>query len=73
VVVVHGNSAEETPAPYARYLARAVRTRFGLRGTPLKIEFRTNENPYAGRRNPLTPRQARHRKRLIRHARRRGR
>ena len=73
VVVIHGNSAEETPDPYARYLARAVRTRFGLRGTPLKIEFRSNENPYAGRRNPLTPRQARHRKRLIRHARRRGR
>ena len=73
VVVIHGNSAEEIPDPYARYLARAVRTRFGLRGTPLKIEFRSNENPYAGRRNPLTPRQARHRKRLIRHARRRGR
>ena len=73
VVVVHGNSAEETPAPYARYLARAVRTRFGLRGTPLRIEFRSNENPYAGKRNPLTPRQARHRKRLIRHSRRRGR
>lgn len=71
VVVIHGNSAEETPEPYARYLARAVRTRFGLRGTPLRIEFRSNENPYAGRRNTLTPRQARHRKRLLRHARRR--
>ncbi len=73
VVVVHGNLAEETPEPYARYLARAVRTRFGLRGTPLRIEFRSGENPYAGRRNTLTPRQARHRKRLLRHARRRGR
>ena len=73
VVVVHGNSVEETPEPYARYLARAVRTRFGLCGTPLRIEFRSGENPYAGRRNPLTPRQARHRKRLLRHARRRSR
>lgn len=73
VVVVHGNSAEETPEPYARYLARAVRTRFGLRGTPLRVEFRSGENPYAGRRNALTPRQARHRKRLLRHARRQGR
>ena len=72
VVVVHGNLAEETPEPYARYLARAIRTRFGLHGTPLRIEFRSGENPYAGRRNPLTPRQARHRKRLLRHARRRG-
>ncbi len=72
VVVVHGNSVEETPEPYARYLARAVRTRFGLCGTPLRIEFRSGENPYAGRRNPLTPRQARRRKRLLRHAKRRG-
>ncbi len=71
VVVVHGNSAEETPDPYARYLARVVRTRFGLHGTPLRIVFRSNENPYAGKRNTLTPRQARHRKRLLRHARRR--
>ncbi len=73
IVVIHGNSAEEVPEPYARYLARAVRTRFGLRGTPLRIEFRSGENPYAGRRNRLTPRQVRHRKRLLRHARRRGR
>ena len=58
IVVIHGNSAEEVPQPYARYLARAVRTRFGLRGTPLRIEFRSGENPYAGRRNRLTPRQA---------------
>ena len=71
VVVMHGNSAEETPEPYARYLARSVRTAFGLRGTPLRIEFRSTENPYAGRRNPLTPRQARRRKRLLRHAKRR--
>ena len=72
VVVVHGSSAEETPDPYARYLARTVRTRFGLHGTPLRIEFRSGENPFAGRRNPLTPRQARRRKRLLRHAKRRG-
>ena len=71
VVVIHGNGAEETPEPYARYLARAVRTRFRLRGTPLRIEFRSGENPYAGRRNTLTPRQARHRKRMMRHVKRR--
>ena len=73
VVVIHGNGVEETPEPYTRYLARAVRTRFRLRGTPIRIEYRSNENPYAGRRNTLTPRQVRHRKRLLRHARRRRR
>jgi GTP-binding protein len=39
---------------------------FRLEGTPLRIELRTDENPYAGRRNELTPRQQRKRDRLVR-------
>ena len=39
---------------------------FHLEGTPLRVEFRTDENPFAGRRNELTPRQVRKRQRLIR-------
>ena len=31
-----------------------------------RIEFRTDENPFAGRRNELTPRQVRKRQRLVR-------
>ena len=41
-----------------------------LRGTPLRLEFRTGDNPYAGRRNTLTPRQQYRRKRLIKHVKR---
>lgn len=37
-----------------------------LRGTPLRIEFKTGENPYAGRRNVLTDRQRRKRGRMMR-------
>jgi GTP-binding protein len=37
-----------------------------LKGTPVRVEFRTTENPFAGRRNKLTPRQAKHRKRMLR-------
>jgi len=44
---------------------------FRLEGTPMRIEFRTDENPYAGRRNELTPRQQRKRNRLVR-SRKRG-
>lgn len=71
VVVIHGNQVDAVPAPYARYLAREIRTGFGLDGTPLRIEFRAGENPYEGRRNKLTPRQMRRRKRVRRHAARR--
>jgi GTP-binding protein len=37
-----------------------------LKGTPVRVELRTTDNPFAGRRNTLTPRQAQHRKRLLR-------
>jgi GTP-binding protein len=67
VVVIHGNQTEHVPDAYRRYLENYFRKRFRLEGTPMRIEFRTDENPYAGRRNELTPRQRRKRKRLVRH------
>ena len=72
VIVVHGNRTDLVPASYRRYLAGRFRAAFALVGTPLRIEFRTGENPFKGRRNALTPRQHRRRERLRRHAARRG-
>ena len=73
VIVVHGNRTDLVPASYRRYLAGRFRAAFALVGTPLRIEFRTGENPFRGRRNTLTPRQRRRRERLRRHAAGRGR
>jgi len=73
VIVVHGNRTELVPDSYRRYLAGRFRSAFALVGTPLRIEFRTGENPFKGRRNTLTPRQHRRRIRLLRHAARRRR
>jgi GTP-binding protein len=73
VVVVHGNQTEHVPDAYRRYLENYFRKRFRLQGTPMRIEFRTDENPYAGRRNELTPRQQRKRKRLMRRVKGKGR
>ncbi len=70
-VVVHGNQTAALPDSYRRYLANTYREQLGLRGTPVRVEFRTSSNPFAGRRNPLTPRQQRRRKRLLRHVKRR--
>ena len=69
VVVIHGTQAERTPEDYRRYLCNCFRKAFDLFGTPVRVEFRSEDNPYAGRRNPLTPRQQRKRKRLLRHRR----
>jgi len=71
VVVIHGNQTQHLPDAYRRYLEKHFRRVFRLDGTPLRIELRTDENPYAGRRNELTPRQQRKRNRLVR-SRKRG-
>ena len=65
VVVIHGNQTQHVPEAYRRYLENHFRGVFRLQGTPMRIEFRTDENPFAGRRNPLTPRQQRKRQRMI--------
>ena len=71
VIVIHGTQTEAVPESYRRYLAKSYRKAFNLEGTPVRIVFRTGANPYERKKNVLTPRQQRRRKRLIRHARRR--
>ncbi|MDE2089318.1 MAG: ribosome biogenesis GTPase Der [Gammaproteobacteria bacterium] len=70
LIVVHGNQTEHVPASYRRYLANAFRQALKLTGTPVRVEFKSGENPFRGRKNELTPRQREKRKRLLRHARR---
>jgi GTP-binding protein len=66
IIVVHGNQAQRLPDHYKRYLENAFREALRLKGTPVRVELRTGENPFGGRRNKLTPRQAKHRKRMLR-------
>jgi GTPase len=72
VIIIHGNQTADIPAAYRRYLVNRFREVLGLRGTPLRIEFRTGENPYAGRRNVLTERQKKKRGRMMNFVRRKG-
>lgn len=68
VVVIHGNQTEDVPDSYRRYLINFFRRSLGLYGTPLRLEFRSGENPFEGVRNTLTPRQIAKRRRLVRFA-----
>ena len=65
VIVIHGNQTERVPDAYRRYLINRFRKAFKLRGTPVRLNFKSSENPYKGKRNKLTPRQERRRKRLM--------
>lgn len=46
VIVIHGNSLQSVPASYRRFLERRFREAFDLRGTPMKVEFKSGRNPY---------------------------
>jgi len=70
VIVIHGNQVEHVPDAFRRYLVNTFREAFRLHGTPVRIEFRSDPNPFAGRRNELTQRQVKKRRRLMRHAKR---
>jgi GTP-binding protein len=49
IVVIHGNGLERVPETYRRYLEAHFRETFALKGTPLRIEFRSTRNPFAER------------------------
>lgn len=66
---VHGNQTQELPASYVRYLENVYRDTLKLIGTPVKIEFARSNNPYAGRKNELTPRQEKRREKMIKSSR----
>ena len=65
VIVIHGNQTDSLPEAYRRYLINRFRKAFKLKGTPVRLAFKKGKNPFAGRRNTLTPRQERKRKRLM--------
>jgi GTPase len=71
LIVVHGNQVAHVPEAYRRYLINTYREAFRLHGTPVKVEFRSDNNPFAGRRNELNERQIQKRRRLIKHSKRR--
>ncbi|RLA45756.1 MAG: ribosome biogenesis GTPase Der [Gammaproteobacteria bacterium] len=65
LIVIHGNQTGNVPTSYQRYLEKVYRRELALVGTPVRIEFRTSENPYAEKRNKLTQRQVQRKRRLM--------
>lgn len=69
-VVIHGSRTKHLAESYRRYLENFFRKRYKLEGTPIRIDFREGENPYAGKKNVLTEGQLKRRQRMIRNAKR---
>lgn len=64
-ILVHGNQTEKLPLSYHRYLINEFRAAFQLKGVPILLEFKTGENPFKGKRNVLTNRQLKKRRRTL--------
>jgi len=64
IIVIHGTQTEAVPDAYRRYLSNGFQKYLKLEGTPIRIEFKTGKNPFAGKKNVLTKRQVEKRKRL---------
>ena len=55
---------------YIRYLNKALTEQLGLVGTPLKLEFKSSDNPFKDQKNKLSARQIKHKKRLLKRVKR---
>ena len=46
-IIIHGNQTVSVPDSYTRFLANVFREQYELFASPVKIEYRTDTNPYA--------------------------
>ncbi len=65
VIVIHGNQLNDLPEHYKRYLNNEFIKHLELIGTPLKLEFRGGENPFAHKKKKLSQRQVNKKRRLM--------
>ncbi|HHF7344019.1 ribosome biogenesis GTPase Der [Legionella feeleii] len=71
LIVIHGNQLDSLPDSYKRYLTNAFVAHLGLVGTPLKLEFKGGGNPFKDKKNKLTERQIKKKKRLMKRVKKR--
>ncbi len=65
--IVHGNQTNALPTTYKRYLENKFIKVLKIRGTPVRFEFRTSDNPFDGKKNQLSQRQITKKQRLVKH------
>jgi GTP-binding protein len=49
-IIIHGNQLEALPDSYRKFLAGFFIKKLELKGTPVRIQFKTGDNPYADKR-----------------------
>ena len=50
IIVIHGNALHNIKDSYTRYLIQTFRKAFQLEGTPLRVQYKSPENPFEEKR-----------------------
>ena len=64
-LIFHGNNVNNIPNSYERYLKNFFISSLKLTNTPIKIEYKSGENPFKDKKNILSARQIQKKKRLM--------
>ena len=65
IIIIHGSRTDSLAESYKRYLMKFYIKKLKLMGTPVRIEFKVGDNPFAGKRNKLSKRQQTKKKRMM--------
>ena len=53
-IIIHGNQLKALPLSYRRFLSHFFQTKLELYGTPVRIEFKTSDNPFTSKKTKKT-------------------
>lgn len=66
IIVIHGKQTNRLPDHYVRYLEKSFRKALKLEGTPVRIQLRSDDNPFTTGEEGLSPEQVARKRRLKR-------
>jgi GTPase len=64
-LIFHGNHVQSVPNSYERFLKNFFITALKLTNTPIKIQYKSGDNPFKDKKNILSARQIQKKKRLM--------
>ena len=64
-LIFHGNHVQNVPNSYERFLKNFFITALKLKNTPIKIQYKSGDNPFKDKKNILSARQIQKKKRLM--------
>lgn len=64
--IIYGNQTKKLRDNYKKFIERQIRSYFSFMGTPIQLFFKDSKNPFSDRKNKLSHRQWKKRRRVIR-------